>query len=522
MKQTTGRKLHWLWLCAGGAAVYLVMLLLLLWTERADPNASIQSFADAFWYSVVTLSTVGYGDLYPVTVMGRILGFLFVLMSVGLLSCVITATIGLVSGRMLPALRLRLLRKKRWWVFSCLNDRAAALAQDLAARNPGDVFLFPQGETKISMDNGICLYYPGTPEQVAAEKKDGCSLFFMDPDSHSEYEKSLAALKTGHPVYCLTEYAPDACPEGLTLFNHYDCCAREYWRSNGLEKQEKTVLIIGDGKYARHLLECGLLLNVFDSSRVAQYHVFGDWENFRKNRYRLDTTLSINVPSPEKDCLFFHDGAWNDDNTLLETADRIVICYDGDDRNMTVLRELRQFFSTQGKIHLRCAAAIPDEKVFGLNGKIYTAEQVIRSVQTKAARTMHRIYCDSTGGTADPWEQLSAFTRQSNVAAAEHLLTKIRILLEDDSICRVTAENCAAAARKYQTTRKENGDTYRWIEHQRWMRFHSIYNWQYSAQRNNKTRCHPMMLPFEELSEEEQKKDDYAWELLEQLADYWK
>lgn len=522
MKKTTGKKLRWMWLCAGGVAVYLLMLLLLLWTERADPNASIQSFADAVWYSVVTLSTVGYGDLYPVTVMGRILGFLFVLMSVGLLSCVITAVIGIVSGQMLPALRLRLLRKNRWWVFSCLNDRAAQLAQDLASQNPGDVFLFPQGEKKVSLDNGICLYYPGTPEQVASEKKDGCSLFFIDPESRSEYEKSLAALKMGHPVYCLTEYAPDTCPEGLTLFNHYDCCAREYWRSNGLEKHEKTVLIIGDGKYAQRLLECGLLLNVFDPGRVAQYHVFGDWEDFQKNHYRLDTTLSVNEAKPDMDCLFFHKEAWNDDHVLLETADRIVICHDEDDGNMIVLRQLRQFFPTRGKIHLRCAAAIPNETVFGLNEKIYTAEQVIRSVQTKAARTMHRIYSNSTGGTAAPWEQLNEFTRQSNMAAAEHLLTKIRMLLEDDSIGRITAENCAAAARKYQMTAVENKDTYRWIEHQRWMRFHSLYNWQYNAHRNNKDRCHPMMLPFEELNEEDQKKDDYAWELLEQLADYWK
>lgn len=519
MKGSTRTKRRWLWLCAGGIVAYVVLLLLLLWVERMDPNASIQSFADAFWYSVVTLSTVGYGDLYPVTAAGRILGALFVLMSVGLLSFIITAAIGILSGRLLPALQLRFTRNRQWWVFSCLSDGAMVLAEDLAETYPDSIFLFPQGEQKLSLGQGRCLYYPGSIEQAVAGKKDKCSLFFMDPDSTNEYDKAVAALQTGHPVYCLTEYAPDLCPEGLTLFNRYDCCAREYWRSNGLEKAEKKILLIGDGKYARRLLERGLLLHVFAQDRVVQYHVFGDWKDFCRNHHRLGETLSIDVQVPGKDCLFFHTDAWNEDSDLLEQADRILICHDEEEENIAVLCQLRQFFPTKAKVHLRSMTDLANERVFGTNKKIYTADQVIRSIQSRAARTMHRIYCGSTGA-ADGWEQLSEFARQSNVAAAEHLLTKIRILLEDDSISHITAENCAAAAQRYRQTRQEKKDTYRWIEHQRWMRFHSMYNWKYDALRNNQTRHHPLMVPFEDLTPADQQKDDFAWELLEQIAQY--
>jgi voltage-gated potassium channel len=42
--------------------------------ESRAADASIQNGWDAFWYSMVTITTVGYGDFYPVTVGGRIAG----------------------------------------------------------------------------------------------------------------------------------------------------------------------------------------------------------------------------------------------------------------------------------------------------------------------------------------------------------------------------------------------------------------------------------------------------------------
>jgi voltage-gated potassium channel len=42
-------------------------------------NASIQSFPDALWWAVVTITTVGYGDMVPVTVAGRAMAFVLML-----------------------------------------------------------------------------------------------------------------------------------------------------------------------------------------------------------------------------------------------------------------------------------------------------------------------------------------------------------------------------------------------------------------------------------------------------------
>ena len=60
--------------------------LLILGTESDAPQANIQTASDALWWSVVTMGTIGYGDRYPVTNAGRLVGTLVIVMGVALFS----------------------------------------------------------------------------------------------------------------------------------------------------------------------------------------------------------------------------------------------------------------------------------------------------------------------------------------------------------------------------------------------------------------------------------------------------
>ncbi|WP_276482597.1 ion transporter [Paraflavitalea pollutisoli] len=51
---------------------------------ETDPNSNIKTAEDAIWWAYTTITTVGYGDRYPVTTEGRIIATLLMTVGVGL------------------------------------------------------------------------------------------------------------------------------------------------------------------------------------------------------------------------------------------------------------------------------------------------------------------------------------------------------------------------------------------------------------------------------------------------------
>jgi voltage-gated potassium channel len=84
----------------GGICVYLA--------EHEHPGANITTIGDALWWGIVTIATVGYGDYYPVTAIGRIIAVFMMLSGIG----IFVLLVGSLSQRRLQRTESKLKKTK--------------------------------------------------------------------------------------------------------------------------------------------------------------------------------------------------------------------------------------------------------------------------------------------------------------------------------------------------------------------------------------------------------------------------
>jgi voltage-gated potassium channel len=83
--------------------VLTVASVLVLQFESQSPDANITTGGDSLWYSIVTITTVGYGDRYPVTTAGRITAMFIMFMGVGIIGALASILASLLVGGSSPA-----------------------------------------------------------------------------------------------------------------------------------------------------------------------------------------------------------------------------------------------------------------------------------------------------------------------------------------------------------------------------------------------------------------------------------
>jgi voltage-gated potassium channel len=82
------------------AAAYgaILMVVCAIVVEAAEPASSgFDSFGDAMWWSIVTFTTVGYGDYYPTTAEGRLAAVLLMVGGIALIGS-LAGTLGSFFG----------------------------------------------------------------------------------------------------------------------------------------------------------------------------------------------------------------------------------------------------------------------------------------------------------------------------------------------------------------------------------------------------------------------------------------
>ena len=484
---------------------YIVLLHLLIVSESASSDADITTFGDALWYSLVTLTTVGYGDLSPVTIPGRVIGAVFLILSTGVLALLFGLAFSLLTGRLFPHLRLWRNRRRKWYMFYPDNEASRSLASAFT----GEYTIFC-GAEKTSGSRS--LYLKEMPDSLMSLPFFGqCEriLFLMSENviKNEHIARSLAG--TAVQIYCRGGGLNEALPDNITRFNQFDCAARLYWQLQPCSPAGEQMIIIGSGRFASSLLNQGLLV----APPGCTIELFGSWTEWRAMHDAVQELPESIIR------LHFHAENWAENRSLISEADRIILCADDELKNRDVLRLLKMYYVIKGQIHVRSIPGLQKAFYFGTQDMLFTPELVMRQTQNDRAQALHEMYRRQADYPVPTWSELSDFLKHSNLAAADHLLTKIRILLPDLDVREVTAETCAKAAAKFESASLAEREWYRSIEHNRWLIFHALYNWQYAEHRNDALRLHPLMVNYDTLSEADRQKDDSAWLQLGILAE---
>ena len=71
----------------GYTAIFIIMIALAIYSvESSEPGSMIRDLPTAYWWTFTTLATVGYGDVYPITGIGRVIAVVVMLYGVGLVA----------------------------------------------------------------------------------------------------------------------------------------------------------------------------------------------------------------------------------------------------------------------------------------------------------------------------------------------------------------------------------------------------------------------------------------------------
>ncbi len=502
---------------------YFVLLVILVAAERNYPGSRIHTLGDALWYSLVTLSTVGYGDVTPVSPLGYVIGTLFLIMSMGLLLALIGSVMSFLTSEGFPMFRLCLRRRRDWYYFADFSAESDTLARDILRKDEDAVIIYGiRKDDEIEHPDYQCFFINVSPARLVAHKKgrgNRCKLFFLKENEIGFSLKAVDVHALDADVYAATASGQEKMSGNIHFFHTYDCCARSYWREHPLDSKEDNIAIIGFGNFGQAILERAILTNINDSDFDVTYHVFGDAKRFLEIHDHLHLAFGINEKDEGRDSLFFHEESWAAARDIMDSANRIIICEDDGQECWDIMWQLKRYYNCGGRIDLRSSRVAPGVSYFGTDEEIYTVNQIIRTRLNDAARIMNDLYRKSVEDSLD-WEELPDQLRQSKIAVADHLFMKVRILLNGKRVSSIDLENCQEAYDAYRRLRLDPLwlDILRRIEHARWVRFYVYNNWTYGEKRSDDRRESPMIQDYDSLSDAQKEYHDRAWELIGEIA----
>jgi voltage-gated potassium channel len=121
------------WVAAGTVAVMLMSWIVVWQVETVHVDSAIQTPFDALWWAVVTMFTVGYGDTYPHTVIGKIAALILMLAGLALIASLTAGLASMfVTGDDNPAKHRAALRSQ----LEQISERLATIEARLSDQEP--------------------------------------------------------------------------------------------------------------------------------------------------------------------------------------------------------------------------------------------------------------------------------------------------------------------------------------------------------------------------------------------------
>jgi voltage-gated potassium channel len=156
--------------------LFIIILSGITYFERQNPNSSIQTIWDALWFSIVTLTTVGYGDSFPITPAGKIFGLIFILSSLGLL--------GYLIGSATNLIRTYMENKKNGYFGTNFSDHFVIIGWNSFGKNVAEQILLAGNRIAVVTENknDIELINNSLP-------KDKVFTLFTDLTNYNDYAK---------------------------------------------------------------------------------------------------------------------------------------------------------------------------------------------------------------------------------------------------------------------------------------------------------------------------------------------
>ena len=190
----------------GYTAIFIIMFALAIYSvESSEPGAMIRDLPTAYWWTFTTLATVGYGDVYPVTGIGRVIAVVVMLYGVGMVAVATGALaswiIEKIGGREeqeYPATKADVddLRQE-------ISELRALLAREYARREAHDYTL-----REVVDEDGV---HPIPSEAEAARRAGFGAAGFTapgaaEPASAAASNTAPGAARTGEPADSSTSH----------------------------------------------------------------------------------------------------------------------------------------------------------------------------------------------------------------------------------------------------------------------------------------------------------------------------